>query len=126
MILLHYSSWTSSRKAKAWLEENGIDVTVRVLNKNLPTSEDVRQWMKQTNTPLKVFFNTNGKMYKELNLKDKWDYMTEDELLKLLTSDYKLFKRPTLIGDNFVLSGFKVAEWEMLKKWYKKSLLNFR
>ncbi len=91
-------------------------MTVRVLNKNLPTSEDVRQWMKQTNTPLKVFFNTNGKMYKELNLKDKWDYMTEDELLKLLTSDYKLFKRPTLIGDNFVLSGFKVAEWEMLKK----------
>ncbi len=112
MILLHYASWTSSRKAKAWLEENGVDVEVRVINKDIPTAEEVQGWMKQTSAPLIKFFNTNGKAYKELKLKDKWNDMSESELLKLLTSDFKLFKRPVLIGDNFLLSGFKVAEWE--------------
>ncbi len=68
--------------------------------------------MKQTSSQLIKFFNTNGKMYKEMNLKEKWDNMSEEELLELLVSDFKLFKRPVLIGDDFLLSGFKLAEWE--------------
>lgn len=61
---------------------------------------------------LKKFFNTNGKVYKSLNLKDKWDDMTEEELLELLASDGMLHKRPVLIGDDFALTGFKIKEWE--------------
>ena len=62
--------------------------------------------------PLKKFFNTSGMIYKQMNLKDKLKEMTEDDQLKLLATDGMLVKRPLVIGDNFVLTGFKEKEWE--------------
>jgi arsenate reductase len=61
---------------------------------------------------LKKFFNTNGKLYKENNLKERWDSLSEDELLSILESDGMMHKRPVLVGEDFVLVGFKVKEWE--------------
>lgn len=61
---------------------------------------------------LKKFFNTNGKLFKENNLKERWDGLSEDELLKILESDGMMHKRPVLVGDDFVLTGFKIKEWE--------------
>jgi len=68
--------------------------------------------MKIGDLELKKFFNTNGKLYKENNLKERWDSLTEDELLEILESDGMLHKRPVLVADNFVLTGFKIKEWE--------------
>ena len=72
----------------------------------------MRQWMKLSGLELKRFFNTNGKLFKENNLKERWDSLSEDELLEILESDGMLHKRPVLIGDDFAITGFKVKEWE--------------
>lgn len=112
MLLLHYPSWTSSRKAKAWLEDNNIDFEVRLIHKDNPKAEEVKEWMKLSGLELKRFFNTNGKLYKEKNLKELWDTLSEEELLKILESDGMIHKRPVLVGSDFVVTGFKIKEWE--------------
>ena len=81
-----------------------------------PTAEELSEWHKKSGLPLKKFFNTSGVLYKELKLKDKLPEMSEQEQLELLATDGMLVKRPLIIGENFVLVGFKEAEWEKLKK----------
>lgn len=77
----------------------------------------MRQWMKISGLELKRFFNVNGKLFKEKNLKELWDTLSEDELLDILQSDGMIHKRPVVVGDDFVLAGFKTADWEkQLKK----------
>jgi len=85
---------------------------VRNIKENNPTIEELKQWHKKSGLPLKKFFNTSGQLYKELQLKDKLPTMTEDEQYSLLASDGMLVKRPILVGDNFVLVGFKETDWK--------------
>ena len=112
MLLIHYPRWTSSRKAKAWLEENEIPFELRLIHKDNPKAEEVLQWMALSGLELKRFFNTNGKLFKEMNLKERWADLSEEELLSILESDGMIHKRPVLVGEDFVLTGFKVKEWE--------------
>jgi len=83
-----------------------------LIHKDNPKADEVREWMKMSGLELKRFFNTNGKLFKEKNLKELWDTLTEDELLEILESDGMIHKRPVLVADDFVLTGFKVKEWE--------------
>ena len=76
-----------------------------------PTYEELKEWYSKSGLPLKKFFNTSGMLYKEMGLKDKLKDMSEDEQLKLLATDGMLVKRPLVIGDDFVLTGFKEKEW---------------
>lgn len=112
MQFICYPKCTTCQKAKKWLEENGILFDERHIKENNPTVEELRAWHKQSNLPLKKFFNTSGLLYKELGLKDKLPTMSEDEQLALLATDGMLVKRPLLVGDSFVLAGFTEAEWE--------------
>lgn len=112
MLLLHYPSWTSSRKAKKWLDETGVSYELRLIHKDNPKADEVKKWMDISGLELKKFFNVNGKVFKEMNLKEKWDSLTEEELLKILESDGMIAKRPVLVGDDFVLTGFKQGDWE--------------
>ena len=112
MLFLHYPSWTSSRKAKAWLDEHNIEYELRLIHKDNPKADEVRKWMAISGLELKRFFNTNSKLYKEMNLKEKWDSLSEDELLEILGSDGMIHKRPVLVGNDFALTGFKIKEWE--------------
>ena len=112
MQFICYPKCTTCQKAKKWLEENDILFDERHIKENNPTVEELRAWHKQSNLPLKKFFNTSGLQYKALQLKDKLPTMSEDEQLELLlASDGMLVKRPLLIGDDFVLVGFKEADW---------------
>ena len=70
------------------------------------------EWYKKSGLPLKKFFNTSGNIYKEMSLKDKLPQMSEEEQLALLATDGMLVKRPLVIADGFVLTGFKEAEWK--------------
>ncbi len=85
---------------------------MRLLHKDNPKADEVKVWMKVGDLELKRFFNTNGKLFKESNLKERWDTLSEGELLEILESDWLYHKRPVLIGDGFVLTGFKQKEWE--------------
>ena len=115
-LFLEYPKCSTCKKAKKWLEDNSVEFTDRPIKDENPTAEELSEWHKKSGLPLKKFFNTSGVLYKELKLKDKLPEMSEQEQLELLSTDGMLVKRPLIIGENFVLVGFKEAEWEKLKK----------
>ena len=112
MIFIWYPKCSTCQKAKKWLESKGFAFEERLIKEQNPTEDELREWQKLSGLPLKKFFNTSGLLYKSLELKDKLPSMSEDDQYKLLASDGMLVKRPVLIGDDFVLTGFKEAEWE--------------
>ena len=112
MLFVNYPKCSTCRKAKKWLDEHNIDYESRHIIENNPTSDELRKWWGISDLPLKRFFNTSGMKYRELKLKDKLPDMSEDEQLDLLSTDGMLVKRPILVGENIVLVGFKVKEWE--------------
>ena len=115
VLFLEYPKCSTCKKAKKWLEDNSVEFTDRHIKEENPTAEELSEWHKKSGLPLKKFFNTSGVLYKELKLKDKLSEMSEQEQLELLATDGMLVKRPLIIGDDFVLVGFKEAEWEKLK-----------
>ena len=116
MTFICYPKSTTCRKAQKWLDENGISYTFRDIKMEHPTYEELAAWHRRSGLPLKKFFNTSGLLYKSMELKDRLPAMSEDEMLKLLAADGMLVKRPLLVGDDFVLVGFREAEWaERLK-----------
>ena len=112
MLFLCYPKCTTCQKAKAWLDNQDVSYTLRDIKLDNPTAEELRQWWTASGLPLKKFFNTSGLQYKALGLKDKLPAMSEEEQLALLATDGMLVKRPILVGDGFVLVGFRQAEWE--------------
>ena len=111
MLFLEYPKCSTCQKAKAWLEERSISYDLRDIKQNNPTAEELTAWYQKSGLPLKKFFNTSGLLYKSMELKDKLPQMSEDEMLRLLATDGMLVKRPLLVGDDFVLVGFKESEW---------------
>ena len=112
MQLICYPKCTTCKKARKWLDASGVAYDERHIKDNNPTIDELKVWHKQSGLPLKRFFNTSGLQYKALNLKEKLPAMSEEEQFKLLASDGMLVKRPLLIGDGFVLVGFKEDEWQ--------------
>ena len=114
MLFIQYPPCSTCRKAKNWLDEKGIAYTDRNIREQNPTYEELKEWYEKSGLPLKKFFNTSGLIYKSLNLKEKLPTMTEEEQLRLLATDGMLVKRPILVKDGMVLTGFQEANWEKL------------
>ncbi len=112
ILFIEYPKCTTCQKAKKWLDENGIEYSDRHIKEDNPTYDELKKWHEISGLPLKKFFNTSGLLYKSMNLKDRIPEMSEDEQLKLLASDGMLVKRPLIVGDDYVLTGFKAEEWE--------------
>ena len=112
MTFICYPKCTTCQKARKWLDENQIAYAFRDIKTEKPTYDELAAWHKRSGLPLKKFFNTSGLLYKSMELKNKLPGMSEEEMLQLLATDGMLVKRPLLIGDDFVLVGFKEAEWE--------------
>ena len=112
MLFLEYPPCSTCKKAKAWLDANGISYTARHIKEENPTYEELKGWYVKSGLPLKKFFNTSGLLYKSMNLKEKLPAMTEEEQLRLLASDGMLVKRPLLITESTVLTGFREGDWE--------------
>ena len=106
-----YPKCSTCQKAEAWLDERHIAYELRDIKVENPTYEELSGWHAMSGLPLKKFFNTSGLLYKSLELKDKLPAMSDEEMLRLLATDGMLVKRPLLVGENFVLVGFKEAEW---------------
>lgn len=96
------------------LEENNVEFEERPIVEQNPTYEELKKWYEMSGLPLRKFFNTSGLLYKELQLKDKLPEMSEEEQLGLLATNGKLVKRPLVVGDGFVLVGFKDEEWRVI------------
>ena len=111
-----YPKCTTCQKARKWLDENNIEYEFRDIKIENPSVKELTAWYKLSGLPLRKFFNTSGLLYKSMELKTKLPNMTDEEMLALLATDGMLVKRPLAIGDDFVLVGFKEAEWtEKLK-----------
>ena len=106
-----YPKCTTCQKAKKWLDDNKIEYEFRDIKEDNPSFEELSAWYKMRGLPLNKFFNTSGLLYKSMELKDKLLNMSEEDQLKLLATDGMLVKRPLVIGDDFVLVGFKEGEW---------------
>lgn len=112
MLFIEYPKCTTCQKARKWLDDNGIQYESRHIKEENPTYEELKNWYEKSGLPLKKFFNTSGMLYKSMRLKDKLPEMSEDEQLELLATDGMLVKRPIIVSDNVILTGFKVQEWE--------------
>ena len=112
MTFICYPKCTTCQKAQKWLDENGISYTFRDIKMEHPAYKELSAWHQRSGLPLKKFFNTSGLQYKALGLKEKLPAMSEAEQLALLATDGMLVKRPLLVGEDFVLTGFRAAEWE--------------
>ncbi len=106
-----YPKCTTCQRAQKWLDDNKVGYELRDIKLDNPTLEELTKWYKESGLPLKKFFNTSGILYKSLDLKNRLPDMTEDEMISLLATDGMLVKRPLVVGDNFVLVGFKENEW---------------
>ena len=112
MQFICYPKCTTCQKAQKWLDAHEIEYDIRHIKEENPSEEELRDWHAKSGLPLKRFFNTSGMLYKEMKLKDKLPEMTEEEQIHLLASDGMLVKRPLLVGENYVLVGFRQAEWD--------------
>ena len=112
VLFVEYPKCSTCQKAKKWLEERGVEFEDRHILEQNPTKEELKLWWEKSGLPLKRFFNTSGQKYRELQLKDRILTMSQEEQLELLSTDGMLVKRPLLIGEDFVLVGFRQAEWE--------------
>lgn len=111
VLFVEYPKCSTCQKAKKWLEANNVEFIDRHIKEENPTREELVAWHEKSGLPLKKFFNTSGMIYRELGLKDKIPAMTEEEQYDLLATDGMIVKRPILVGDDFVLTGFKEKEW---------------
>ena len=112
MLYVCYPKCTTCQKARKWLDGKKISYALRDIKEDNPTLEELRDWHQKSGLPLKKFFNTSGMEYRALGLKDKLSSLSEEEQLALLASSGMLVKCPLLIGDDFVLAGFKESQWE--------------
>ncbi|MBR2706986.1 MAG: arsenate reductase family protein [Mogibacterium sp.] len=106
-----YSRCSTCKKALKWLEEKGIAHEVIDIKTDNPDETALREYHEMSGLPLKRFFNTSGMQYRDLGLSKKLPDMSDDEQFALLAADGMLVKRPLLVGDSFVLIGFKEPEW---------------
>lgn len=111
MEFICYPKCSTCQKARKWLDENKIEYMERHIVDDNPTYEELKKWYEKSGLPLKRFFNTSGMLYKEMKLKDKLPDMSEDEQLQLLATNGMLVKRPLVVAEGFVLTGFKEKEW---------------
>ena len=111
MLVLVYRKCSTCLKALKWLEDNHVEFEERPIVEENPTYEELKEWYKKSGLPLKKFFNTSGLLYKEMKLKEKLPAMSEEEQLKLLSTNGMLVKRPLVVGEDYVLTGFKETQW---------------
>ncbi len=111
MLFLCYPTCSTCQKARKWLDEHGIVYEQRHIKEQNPTYEELKQWVGDSGLPVRKFFNTSGLQYRALELKDKLPGMCEEEQLRLLATDGMLVKRPLVIGEDFVLTGFREGQW---------------
>ena len=112
MLFLQYPPCSTCKKAKAFLDVQGVSYTARHIKEENPSYEELKAWVEMSGLPLNKFFNTSGLLYKSMNLKEKLPTMTEEEQLKLLASDGMLVKRPILVTEKTVLTGFREEAWK--------------
>lgn len=114
-LFIEYPKCSTCKKAKKWLEENNVEFEDRNIVEETPSKKELKEWIERSGLDIKKWFNTSGLKYKELKLKDKLPTMSDNEKIDLLTSDGMLIKRPIMVSDKGIFTGFKEEQWKELK-----------
>lgn len=113
--ILCYPRCGTCKKAEKWLKEHNIEYNYRPIHEDNPSFKELKEWKEKSQVPINKWFNTSGKLYRENNMKEKVNTLSEDELLKILSENGMMVKRPVLLIDtDKVLVGFKQEDWEKL------------
>lgn len=112
VLFLAYPKCSTCQKAKRYLDERGVSYTMRDIKEQKPSAEELRAWHTRSGQPIKKFVNTSGQLYRSMELKSRLPDMGEEAVYALLATDGMLVKRPLLVGENFVLTGFREADWD--------------
>lgn len=112
MLLIEYPKCSTCQRAKKFLDDRGVSYMDRHIREENPTPEELDRWQRASGLPLTRWFNTSGQLYRALGLKEKLPDMSREEQLAALAGDGMLVRRPILVGEDFVLVGFREAEWE--------------
>lgn len=112
MTVYYYPTCNTCKKAIKWLKENDTDVTIKHIVEETPSKAILLEVFEKSGLTINKLFNTSGKVYRELNMKDKLKTMSQDEALDILSNNSMLIKRPMLLGDDFALVGFKEENWK--------------
>lgn len=116
ILFIEYPKCTTCKRAKKFLIDNELEFEDRHIVENKPTKDELREWLTKSGLTINKFFNTSGKLYREMELKDKVKVLDQEELLEILASDGMLVKRPIIVTEELVLVGFKEEQWiEKLK-----------
>ena len=114
MLFVCYDKCSTCKKAEKYLTEHGVKFTKRPIKEQNPSAEEISEWYKKSNLPIKKLFNTSGKLYREQNIKDKINDMSDEEMIKILATSGMMIKRPVLVSENTVLFGFKEDEYDRI------------
>ena len=113
VLFVEYPKCSTCRKAKVWLDAHGVAYVDRDIVTDNPTAAELTEWHAKSGLPLRRFFNTSGQLYRQLNVKVQLDVgMSDAQAYDLLATNGMLVKRPIVVGLDFVLTGFKEADWE--------------
>ncbi len=112
MLFVEYPKCSTCQKAKKWLIANSVSFDDRHIVEERPTAQELKKWIGMSGLPIQKFFNTSGNLYKSMELKNRLPELSDDEKIELLASNGMLVKRPIVVGDNFVLVGFKEEQWQ--------------
>ena len=112
VLFVQYPKCSTCKKALTWLKEHDVEFEDRHIVEENPTAEELKEWHEKSGLPLKRFFNTSGQIYRQNNIKDRLPNMSEEEQYELLATNGMLVKRPIVVGDDYVLVGFKEKEYE--------------
>ena len=112
MLVLCYDKCGTCRRALRWMKDNGIEADVRDIKTENPTVKELKEWTAKSGLPVRKHFNTSGKLYKEMDLKNRLKDMSSDDMITLLASDGMLVKRPLLVNGDTVLVGFSEEQWK--------------
>lgn len=112
ILFVEYPKCSTCRKAKKWLDSHGVSYQDRHIKEENPTALELKAWHEKSGADIKKFFNTSGMLYKQLQLKDKLPQMSLEQQYELLATDGMLVKRPVLVTEDIVLTGFREADWE--------------
>ncbi len=104
-VVLAYSGCQTCKKALAWLAKRKVDVDVRPIVDHPPTAEELAAWIPQSGRPVRKWLNTSGQSYRAIG-KERVDAAKDEEILRWLTQDGKLVKRPVLVTPKGVVVGF--------------------
>ena len=113
VLFVEYPKCSTCKKAKAWLDAHGVAYADRHIVEDNPTAAELAAWQQTSGLPVRRFFNTSGTLYRERGIKAQLDAgMTDAAAFDLLAENGMLVKRPIVVGDGFVLVGFREPEWE--------------